>query len=66
MAPTTDEELKLRLFNGNLAQLGPADRFLKALVDIPFAYKRMEALLYMGTLQEELTTTQDAFAILEV
>ncbi|TKY48992.1 Formin protein 5 [Spatholobus suberectus] len=66
MAPTTEEELKLRLFNGNLAQLGPADRFLKALVDIPFAFKRMEALLYMGTLQEELIATRDSFAILEV
>ncbi|KAG4978289.1 hypothetical protein JHK86_037763 [Glycine max] len=66
MAPTSEEELKLRLFNGNLAQLGPADRFLKALVDIPFAFKRMEALLYMGTLQEELTSTRESFAILEV
>ncbi|KAG4981359.1 hypothetical protein JHK82_034599 [Glycine max] len=66
MAPTSEEELKLRLFNGNLAQLGPADRFLKALVDIPFAFKRMEALLYMGILQEELTGTRESFAILEV
>ncbi|KAJ1393147.1 Formin, FH2 domain [Sesbania bispinosa] len=66
MAPTSEEELKLRLFNGHLSKLGPADRFLKALVEIPFAFKRMEALLYMGTLQEELTTTRDAFAILEV
>lgn len=66
MAPTSEEELKLRLFTGNLAQLGPADRFLKALVDIPFAFKRMESLLYMGTLHEELTTARDSFAILEV
>ncbi|CAL0332862.1 unnamed protein product [Lupinus luteus] len=66
MAPTQEEELKLRLFNGNLAQLGPADRFLKALVDIPFAFKRMEALLYMGTLQEELKATMESFAVLEI
>ncbi|XP_028807700.1 formin-like protein 5 [Neltuma alba] len=66
MSPTSEEELKLRLFNGNLSQLGPADRFLKALVDIPFAFKRLESLLFMGTLQEELTFTRDAFAVLEV
>ncbi|KAE9586297.1 hypothetical protein Lal_00000934 [Lupinus albus] len=66
MAPTQEEELKLRLFSGNLAQLGPADRFLKAVVDIPFAFKRMEALLYMGTLQEELKATMDSFAVLEI
>ena len=66
MAPTTEEELKLRLFNGELSQLGPAERFLKAVVEIPFAFKRLEALLLMGTFQEELTTTMESFAILEV
>ncbi|XP_019437134.1 PREDICTED: formin-like protein 5 [Lupinus angustifolius] len=66
MAPTQEEELKLRLFSGNIAQLGPADRFLKAVVDIPFAFKRMEALLYMGTVQEELKATNECFAVLEV
>ncbi|KAK4750632.1 hypothetical protein SAY87_004114 [Trapa incisa] len=66
MAPTTDEELKLRLFHGNLSQLGPADRFLKTLVDIPFAFKRMEALLFMGILQEEVASTKESFQILEI
>lgn len=66
MAPTSDEELKLRLFSGDLSQLGPADRFLKAMVDIPFAFKRMEALLFMCTYNEELGTTMESFAILEV
>lgn len=66
MAPTADEELKLRLFSGELSQLGPADRFLKALVDIPFAFKRLEALLFMCTLQEEVTITKESFATLEV
>ncbi|KAK7262657.1 hypothetical protein RJT34_30232 [Clitoria ternatea] len=66
MAPTSDEELKLRLFTGELSQLGPADRFLKAMVDIPYAFKRMEALLFMGTFKEELGTTMESFTILEV
>ncbi|KAL5548232.1 hypothetical protein UlMin_003463 [Ulmus minor] len=66
MAPTTEEELKLRLFNGELSQLGPAERFLKALVDIPFAFKRMEALLFMCTLQEEIAISKESFATLEV
>ncbi|XP_012572630.1 formin-like protein 5 isoform X2 [Cicer arietinum] len=66
MAPTSDEERKLKLYSGDLSQLGPADRFLKALVDIPFAFKRMETLLFMGTFKEELTTTMESFAVLEV
>ncbi|KAJ8763673.1 hypothetical protein K2173_003145 [Erythroxylum novogranatense] len=66
MAPTPDEELKLRLFTGELSELGPAERFLKALVDIPFAFKRLEALLFMCTLEEEVNATKDSFETLEV
>lgn len=66
MAPTAEEELKLRLFNGELSQLGPAERFLKALVDIPFSFKRLEALLFMCTLQEEASATKESFESLEV
>ncbi|KAJ6950380.1 formin-like protein 5 [Populus alba x Populus x berolinensis] len=66
MAPTADEELKLRLYSGELSQLGPAERFLKALVDIPFAFKRLEALLFMCTLQEEITSSKESFETLEV
>lgn len=66
MAPTADEELKLRLYSGELSQLGPAERFLKALVDIPFAFKRLEALLFMCILQEEVATTKESFETLEV
>ncbi|XLR24319.1 hypothetical protein HN51_070822 [Arachis hypogaea] len=66
MAPTTDEQLKLRLFTGELSQLSLADQFLKAMVDIPFAFKRMEALLFLSTLKEELNSTIEPFAVLEI
>ncbi|XWS63335.1 hypothetical protein CRYUN_Cryun06bG0086400 [Craigia yunnanensis] len=66
MAPTMDEELKLRLFAGDVSQLGPAERFLKILVEIPFAFKRIESLLFMSTLHEEFTGIKESFATLEV
>ncbi|KAJ4830876.1 hypothetical protein Tsubulata_045146 [Turnera subulata] len=66
MQPTQDEELKLRLFNGEISQLGPAERFLKALVDIPFAFKRVEALLFMCTLEEDVAFAKESFETLEV
>uniref|UniRef100_A0A5B6Z1K3 Formin-like protein n=1 Tax=Davidia involucrata TaxID=16924 RepID=A0A5B6Z1K3_DAVIN len=66
MAPTTEEELKLRLFSGELSRLGSAERFLKVLVDIPFAFKRMESLLFMCTLQEEGSIIKESFVTLEV
>ncbi|KAL2938062.1 Formin-like protein 5 [Bienertia sinuspersici] len=66
MAPTQEEELKLRLFNGEISQLGPAERFLKVLVDIPFAFKRMESLAFMMTFKEEVTNIKESFVTLEV
>ncbi|KAH6835553.1 formin homology5 [Perilla frutescens var. hirtella] len=65
MAPTAEEELKLRLFTGELTQLGHAERFLKVVVDIPFAFKRLESIYFMGILEEESTNLKDSFVILE-
>ncbi|KAG0499450.1 hypothetical protein HPP92_004141 [Vanilla planifolia] len=65
MAPTADEELKLRLFNDQTAMLGTAEQFLKSLLNIPFAFKRMEALLFMTTLREESTFVKESLTILE-
>lgn len=65
MSPTAEEEQKLQQYSGELSQLGPAERFLKALVVIPFAYKRMDALLFMGSLQEEVSSIKESFATIE-
>ncbi|MQM15285.1 hypothetical protein Taro_048225 [Colocasia esculenta] len=65
MSPTADEELKLRLYAGEISHLGPAERFLKALVDIPFAFKRLDALLFMSSLEEEISNVKKDFATIE-
>lgn len=66
MAPTSEEELKLRLFSGDRSRLGTAEQFLKVIVDIPYAFKRLESLLFMRSLQEELSVIKESFATLEV
>ncbi|KAK3021986.1 hypothetical protein RJ639_045681 [Escallonia herrerae] len=66
MAPTSEEELKLRLYSGEISRLGPAERFLKVLVDIPFAFKRLDSLLFMCSLQEEVSVIKESLATLEV
>lgn len=66
MAPTSEEELKLRLYTDDLSKLGYADRFMKIIVDIPFAFKRLESLLFMCTLQEEASAVKESFKTLEV
>lgn len=65
MAPTTDEELKIRLYV-EPSKLGPAEQFIRAIVDVPFAYPRMEALLFMTSLPEEASGISESFSTLEV
>uniref|UniRef100_A0ACD5ULQ1 Uncharacterized protein n=1 Tax=Avena sativa TaxID=4498 RepID=A0ACD5ULQ1_AVESA len=64
--PTSDEELRLRLYTGELSQLGPAEQFLKAIIDIPYIYQRLDALLFMSILPEEASNVTQSFATLEV
>ncbi|KAF6173949.1 hypothetical protein GIB67_039900 [Kingdonia uniflora] len=66
MAPTAEEELKLRLYSGELSFLGPAERFLKVLVDIPFVFKRLDSLSLMYSFQEEVSGIKESLATLEV
>ncbi|XP_072951434.1 formin-like protein 11 [Typha angustifolia] len=66
MAPTTDEELKLRLYSGDISQLGPAEQFLKVLIDIPYVYQRLDALLFMTLLPEEAASVKQSFSTLEM
>ncbi|KAH7663379.1 Formin FH2 domain-containing protein [Dioscorea alata] len=61
MAPTDDEEFKLRVYTGDVSLLGPAEQFLKVLVDIPFAFKRMDAFSFMASFSEDTSTLKDAF-----
>lgn len=66
VAPTTEEELKLRLFSGDPSQLGPAERFLKVVVDIPYAFQRLDSLLFMCSFEEESSTITESLTTLEV
>ncbi|VAH25088.1 unnamed protein product [Triticum turgidum subsp. durum] len=64
--PTSDEELKLRLYTGEMSQLGPAEQFLKTIIDIPYIFQRLETLLLMASLTEEATGVEQSFKTLEV
>jgi len=66
MAPTKEEELKLRDYNGDASKLGSAERFLKAVLDIPFAFKRVDAMLYRANFETEINYLMKSFETLEV
>lgn len=66
MAPTKEEELKLRDYNGDISKLGAAERFLKAVLNIPFAFKRVDAMLYRANFDTEIKYLRKSFETLEV
>ncbi|KAL6552501.1 hypothetical protein OROHE_007865 [Orobanche hederae] len=65
LAPTADEELKLRLYHGEISELYAPERFLRTLVNIPFAFKRLESLLFMCTIEEITKTLKESFIVFE-
>lgn len=67
MAPTKEEEWKLKDYKDESPfKLGPAEKFLRAVLDIPFAFKRVEALLYIANFDSEVDYLKRSFDTLEV
>lgn len=66
MEPTEREELALRNYAGDSSKLGSAERFLKALLGIPHAYRRIDAMLYRSNFEPEVKYLRESFESLEV
>lgn len=67
MAPTKEEERKLKEHKDDSpVKLGPAERFLKAVLDVPFAFKRVDAMLYIANFESEVDYLKKSFETLEV
>lgn len=66
MAPTKEEERKLKEYKDDSPfKLGPAEKFLKAVIDIPFAFKRLEAMLYIANFVSDVKYLKKSFETLE-
>ncbi|OIT34034.1 formin-like protein 1 [Nicotiana attenuata] len=66
MAPTKEEERKLKVFKDELSfKLGPAEKFLKGVLDIPFAFKRVDAMLYICCFDSDVEYLRTSFQTLE-
>ncbi|XWS22126.1 hypothetical protein CRYUN_Cryun29cG0007700 [Craigia yunnanensis] len=66
MAPTKEEERKLKEFKDESPfKPGPAEKFLKAVLDIPFAFKRVDAMLYIANFDSEIEYLKRSFETLE-
>ncbi|CDP08062.1 unnamed protein product [Coffea canephora] len=66
MAPTKEEERKLIEFTDESPlKLGPAEKFLKAVLHVPFAFKRVDAMLYIANFDSEVEYLRRSFETLE-
>lgn len=66
MAPTKEEERKLKdLTEASPFKLGTAETFLKAMLDIPFAFQRVDAMLYVASFELEVEYLNRSFETLE-
>lgn len=63
MEPTKEEEAKLIGYKGDL---GSAETFVASILTIPYAFPRIEALLYREMFEDEVTHLRKTFSMLEV
>ncbi|KAK1370700.1 Formin-like protein 11 [Heracleum sosnowskyi] len=65
MEPTKEEEGNLASYKGDINQLGSAEKFVKKMLNIPYAFLRIEAMLYKETFEDEVVHLRKSFSILE-
>ncbi|KAK3041966.1 hypothetical protein RJ639_002274 [Escallonia herrerae] len=63
--PTKEEEAKLSSYKGNMNELGSAENFVMAILKIPHAFQRIEAMLYRDTFEDEVDDLRQSFSMLE-
>lgn len=66
MVPTKEEEAKFSSYKGDINELGSAEKFVKSMLSIPFAFKRAEVMLYKATFEDEVVHLRNSFSMLEV
>lgn len=66
MTPTDEELTRFQEYQGDQTLLGPADRFVQGILQIPSAFERLRTMLFVASYWEELHQIQETIAILEV
>ncbi|KAL5712984.1 hypothetical protein ACHQM5_015104 [Ranunculus cassubicifolius] len=65
MVPTKEEESNLLNYQGDINELDSAEKFMKAMLTVPFAFARVEAMLFQATFEDEVIHLRESFAMLE-
>lgn len=64
--PTDEEKRKFQKFDGDPTLLGPADRFTYAVLGVPNAWLRLEAMLYKAQFKEEFESDMRSLETLKM
>ncbi|KAI5075537.1 hypothetical protein GOP47_0009613 [Adiantum capillus-veneris] len=65
MTPTQDEQKALLDFSGDRSELGPAERFLQSVLEIPNAFQRLQAMQFRSCFKDDLSALQELLKVLE-
>lgn len=64
MAPSEEEESKLKSYSDD--KLAPSERFLRELLNVPFVFKRVDALLFVATFDSKIEHLKQSFGVIQV
>ncbi|KAL1211981.1 Formin-like protein 10 [Cardamine amara subsp. amara] len=66
MAPSEEEEKKLMSYSDDsVIKLSPSERFLKELLNVPFVFKRVDALLSVTSFDSKVKHLKTSFSVIQ-
>ncbi|XP_078155219.1 formin-like protein 8 isoform X2 [Carex rostrata] len=65
LAPTKEEEFLLRHYKGEVTRLNEGERFLKAILNVPFSMKRIDVMLYRARFEADIDYLKKSFQTLQ-
>ncbi|KAL0744181.1 hypothetical protein Bca4012_085694 [Brassica carinata] len=67
VAPSEEEERKLKSCNDDdsVIKLSPSERFLRDLLNVPFVFKRVDALLFVATFDSKIEQLKQSFGVIQ-
>ncbi|EFH60915.1 hypothetical protein ARALYDRAFT_478076 [Arabidopsis lyrata subsp. lyrata] len=66
VAPSEEEEKKLRSYSDDsVIKLAPSERFLKELLNVPFVFKRVDALLSVASFDSKVNYLNRSFGVIQ-
>ncbi|WZY96138.1 hypothetical protein YC2023_068467 [Brassica napus] len=63
VAPSEEEESKLKSYSDD--KLAPSEKFLKDLLNVPFVFKRVDALLFVATFDSKIEHLKQSFGVIQ-